>query len=108
MGDELDEGVSHEDAAVAARADHVGQAVDGEHEPEAAELDRLAEDVHPPPAGQALVPDGGQELLDVGVGHEGLLLALQGQLQAVQGLGLTWGPEKKSNIVSVFRGNKGL
>ena len=46
----------------------------------------LLHDVLAPEAGQALVPDGGEELLHAGVRHEALLLVLDGKLEPLQGL----------------------
>ena len=40
----------------------------------------------PSEAWHALVPDAAEHLLHVGVRHEGLLLALDGELEPVQGL----------------------
>ena len=48
----------------------------------------------PSEAWHALVPDAAEHLLHVGVRHEGLLLALDGELQPVQGLVRAWAPHR--------------
>ena len=50
----------------------------------------LPDDVEAAKPGQAVVPDGGQQLLDRRVGHKLLLVRLDGKLKTVQGLYLAW------------------
>ena len=59
----------------------------------------LPDEVEPPPSGQPLVPDGGEQLLHVGVRDELLLLELERQLEPLEGLRLPGVPDVAVGVV---------
>lgn len=68
--DELDEGLPELLAEAHPRADDVGEREEGEEQADPADLEELEDQVHLSEPGETLVPDRGQQLLDVRVGHE--------------------------------------
>lgn len=70
VDDEFDERLLGEPAPVARRGDHVDETEDGELDGNLERLDQLAQHGSAAEAGQALVPDGPQQLLHVGVCYE--------------------------------------
>ena len=70
MADELDEGLLGEAAQGGAGGEDVGEGEQRKERPDADQLQRLRDDVPPAKAGHALVPDTGEQLLNVGVGAE--------------------------------------
>ena len=63
MSNEFDKWILHEDPSVGAGRHHVGHTIDGKHQAEAEQLQRLAEHIHPAPSGETLVPNRCQKLL---------------------------------------------
>lgn len=55
----------------------------------------LSDEMLPPEARQPLVPDGGQQLLHAGMGHEGLLLVVDGELESGEGLDVPYLEQEK-------------
>ena len=60
-----------------------------ERKPSASKEANLSENIFPSEPRQPLVPYGGQQLLDAGVGDEGLLLVRDRQLQTFKGLDIS-------------------
>ena len=80
MADELDEWLLHEQRLGRVGGEHVDRAVDRELGAQLAHLDQLADHAEPSEPRQSVVPDRGEQLLDVGMGDELLLLVLDGEL----------------------------
>lgn len=80
MTQELDEGLAQRAAGGGVRRRDVGQRVQREHDADAHHLRRLQQHVLAAEPGHALVPDGRQQLLHVGVRHE---LQRQGRCHVV-------------------------
>ena len=70
MADKLDERFAHGASHAAVRCDDVADGEEGEEHADPDDLYHLQQHVLPPEAGQALVPDGRQQLLHVRVCHE--------------------------------------
>lgn len=70
MDEKLHEWFAHEFSPLRVRVDHVNGAVHGKQDGDLDDLHRLSDKRHPSESWQALVPDGGEELLDVWVCHE--------------------------------------
>ena len=60
-----------------------------ERKPSASKAANLPENIFPSEPRQPLVPDRGQQLLDAGVGDEGLLLVRDRKLQTFKGLDIS-------------------
>ena len=75
------------------RSQHVHDAVVRIQHTELQDDEGLLNDVDPPEARDSLVPDTAQHLLDVGMSHEGFLFTFDCQLESLQGLVMTGGPD---------------
>ena len=76
------------------RSQHVHDAVVRIQNTKFQDDERLLEDVNPPEAGNSLIPDTAQHLLDLGVSNEGLLFTFDCQLESLQGLVVPGGPDR--------------
>lgn len=99
MADELDEGLLHEEGLGRVGRHHVDGAVERKGGAEFADLDELADHAEPTEARQPVVPDLGQQLLDVRMGNELLLLVIDGQLETLEWLTLAGLPVVALRIV---------
>ena len=70
VADKLDEGFLDEEAQRALWRQQVHQGEDGEEEPDDEAGDQFDHPVAAAPAREAVVPQGGQQLLAVGLSHE--------------------------------------
>lgn len=70
MTDELDEGLPHRLPHHRVGCHDVGDGEERKEDPDADDFQGLQDHIFSAEAGQALVPDGGQQLLDVGMCYE--------------------------------------
>lgn len=70
MDEELHEGLAYELAPLTLWGNHVDHAVEREQQSHLDNLRELLHDRHPAETGQTVVPESGQQLLDVRVCHE--------------------------------------
>lgn len=70
MADELDERLLHELAHLRVGRHQINGAVHRKHGAQLGHLRQLADHRLAPESGQPVVPDGGQQLLNVRMGHE--------------------------------------
>lgn len=70
MRDELDKGLAHELGTLGIRGQDVLQAVDGEAASQLHDIHQLLGGLLAPEARQSVVPNGGQQLLDIWMCHK--------------------------------------
>lgn len=70
MDEELHEGLAYELAPLTLWGDHIDHAVEREQQSHLDDLRELLHDRHPAEPGQTVVPESGQQLLNVRVSHE--------------------------------------
>lgn len=70
MDEKLHEGLAHQFASIRLGSNHVEAAVEGEEDNDFHDLHELLKHRHPSEPRQSVVPQGSEQLLDVGVRHE--------------------------------------